>query len=233
MGPDSPLLPAPEIVGEPEGRYGADCRVALDAHHPPHERKSQTAVVDRQGTDGKQRVEKLATAMREARWVAPCFAMPEVDVDLLDSQACAHRVDGHPHLAPEAGREWEGGRARICAQPTLAGEGLSGDEACAQADQLPRETLGDSEASSASPRERRDDEVGAVTSERREGAAEIGIAEEQRARRRRPFPHGQCLAFPSAPEADDNRARPLRALCSPVRRVPVDDDDPGLREVTP
>jgi hypothetical protein len=39
MGPNPPLLPAPEVVGEAEGRDGADSRVATDAHDPPNERK--------------------------------------------------------------------------------------------------------------------------------------------------------------------------------------------------
>jgi len=190
-------------------------------------------VVDRQRPAREQQIEELTTAMREARQVPPCLAMLEVDVDFLDGEACAHHVDRHPQLAPEARREREGGRARTCAQAPLAGEGLSGDEAGSQADELPRHSLGDSKASCASPRERGDDEIGAAASKRRDGAAQIGIAEEQRAWRRRPFPHRKRLAFPSAPEADDDRARLLRALGSPVRRVPIDDDDLSLWEVPP
>lgn len=190
-------------------------------------------MVDRQGPDGEQRVEKLAAAMREARQVAPGLAVLEVHVDLLDVQACAQHVDGHPQLASEAGREWKGGRARTSAQETLTREGLSGDEAGAQADQLPRDSLRDSKASSASARERGDEDVGSAPSKGREGAIQIGIAEKQRTGRRSPLPSRKRLAFPSAPEADDDRARFLRALDGRVRRVSVDDDDSGLREITP
>ena len=133
----------------------------------------------------------------------------------------------------EAGREWKGGRARTSAQETLTREGLSGDEAGAQSDQLPRDSLRDSKASSASARERGDEDVGSAPSKGREGAIQIGIAEKQRTGRGSPFPRRERLAFPSAPEADDYRARFLGALGSPVRRVPVDDDDRGLREVPP
>ena len=94
----------------------------------------------------EHRVEQLAPPVEEPRRVAARGPVVEVDLDLLDGEAGAERVDGHAHLAAEAGREREAGRPGAYADEPLSRERLPGSDARAEPDQLPPDALGDPEA---------------------------------------------------------------------------------------
>jgi hypothetical protein len=121
----APLIPAPEIVGEPDCRHGRYGRIAPQSDEPTQERQPQAAVIDRRRAAGEQRVQQLPAAVCEAGGVATRGAVPDRQLQLGDPQARTNRVDGHPHLAAEAGGEREAGLPRRLRERSLAGKRLA------------------------------------------------------------------------------------------------------------
>src|SRR5439155_4558508 len=148
-------------------------------------------------------------------------------------QAGPQSVDRHPHLAPEAGRKWERGGTSTLAQIPLARERLFGRPPRAEADKQAGCPLREPDTTSDSARERRDGEVGVGLREATERAAEIGVAEEQRARGSRPLRRRERLALAEAAESDDDCPRFLRTVRGRVAGCPVGDEDLGTRECIP
>ena len=71
------------------------------------------------------------------------------------------------------------------------------------------------------------------SAEGRKRPPQVGVAEEQRARRGHPLARAQRLALPSLLEAEDDRARVLRRRGGAVRGGSVDDEDLGVAELGP
>ena len=171
--------------------------------------------------------------MDEARPVAARRAVVEVELDLLEGEAGAERVDRHAHLAAEAGSEREAGRAGAGTDDPLAGERLPRCGARAEANELPPHPLGDAEASADPAPESRHREVGVALDERPERPAQIGVAEEEPSRGRGALAGRQSLALAQPLDPDHDGARGLGPACRPVLGAPVDDEDLGLGEVLP
>jgi hypothetical protein len=151
--------------------------------------------------------------------------MPEIELDLLNGETGTQSVDGHSELAAEAGCKREASGAGPLAQPTLTREGLAGLVAGAQAYELAGEALGHSEAASGATREDRYGKVGVSICKRRERAAEIGVAEQQRPGRGRALACRKRLALAAPRKPDYDRSGLFGPLRCPVPRSAVDDDD--------
>ena len=196
--------PAVHVVEEAEQRDERDPGIAAIGVRPAGERQPEPAVVDAERARRQHRVEQLAPPVEEARGVATRGSVVEVDLDLLEGEAGAQRVDGHAHLAAEARREREADGPGARAHEPLAGQRLPGADARAQPDQLPPHALGEAEAAADPPAERGHRQVGLASGERA-GAIRAG-------RRRR------AGAVPAAPRARRPTApRPFRAA-PPVGR---------------
>src|SRR5918996_469783 len=68
----------------------------------------------------------------EPRRVTAARPVLEVELDLLEGEPGAQRVDRHAHLAPEPGREREACRPRLDAHEPLARERLARRDAGAE-----------------------------------------------------------------------------------------------------
>ncbi len=180
MGPEAPLRPAPEIVGEPDRCDRRDGR-HREPDHGADERQPEPAVVHGLRPAGEHELGELAAAVREPAQVTARRAMLELELDLLDLEPGADRVDRHPRLDPEAHRDREDRGARPRGEPPLARERLARDEAAAQPDQ--RAGRPSSRARSRRPpwrRRRRSRDPRSVSASASKVAAEIRVAEEQR-----------------------------------------------------
>ena len=111
MRAEAALLPAPEVVGDPERRHRQEARL-LDGDDPADERQPQAAMVSALRPEREQDVAELATAVEEAAQVAAGGAVLQVDRGFGDRQALLCRVRRHRRLATEAGREREELRPR-------------------------------------------------------------------------------------------------------------------------
>src|SRR6185503_6639055 len=149
----------------------------------------------------------------ETRRVAPGRAVVEIEVDLLDGEPGPQRVDGHAHLTPESRRKREAGCSRLLAQPALARERLAGREARPQTDELAPDALGEPEPTADAARERRHAQIRFSLRERRQRPAQVGVAEEERARRSHALAGGERLALPALRETEDDRAGRLGLGC--------------------
>ena len=107
--------------------------------------------------------------------------------------------------------------------------------------QPPGDALGEPEAPSHPPAEGRDRKVGRASAEREERAPEVGVGQQQRPRRRRPFAGRERLALAEPLEAENRSSGRLCARGRLVVGAPVDDDhlrswkvpsegDDGLRD---
>ena len=166
-----------------------------------------------------------------SRPVARCSS---VELDLLHLEPGAHGVDRHPRLDAEAHRDREHGGTR--ARPS-AGAGRRAARAASKPAAQPDQRAGrpPSRARSRRPtraRERGDREIGVRLGERAQVAAEVGVAEEERAGlelpARRASAPGPCRAAASL----ITRAPPASATAAVrVARAVVGDDDRGVGEL--
>ncbi len=86
-------------------------------------------MVARERAAGERRLHELAAAVDEARCIAAARAMAQRELELLNAEPRANRVDRHPHLAAEAGSRREAGNARGRRERALARERLARVEA--------------------------------------------------------------------------------------------------------
>ncbi len=84
-------------------RLGAPIPPSATAQPTSGSRRPRWFTAERAGREDG--VDELAAAMEEARRVATGRAVVEVELDLLELEPGAKRVDRHPYLAAEAGRE--------------------------------------------------------------------------------------------------------------------------------
>ena len=129
---------------------------------------------------GREDVAELASAVEEAARVPAGGAVPEVELDLPDVEAGLQRVDRHPCLDAEPGRDGEQRLARCGGQRPLAREGLPQAAAAPKPDQPARSPLRHAEPAADSRGEGGDRDVRGGRSEGTEVAVEVGVAEEQR-----------------------------------------------------
>src|SRR6266545_1665623 len=160
-------------------------------------------------------------------------AMLELELDLLDRQAGADGVDRHPRLDAEAGCEREDRRARRRREVALTRERLGRLEAAAEPDQRPCDALRDPEATALPACEPRHPHALQQTVTWQEGArvaAQVGVEEQQRARRRGPLRGRQRLplaasrepssaTITSAPGNAPRRERTVSAIASSSSRA--------------
>ena len=233
---EAALRPAPEVVGEPERAIAAR-RPASRLHRerrPADERQAQAAVVD-----GERPAASSASTSWRPRWAKPAASRPVARCSsgsstLLDAQPGADGVDRHPHLAAEARREREAGRARRRRERRWPESGSRASKPVSSADERAAGALGDPEAAALPLGERGDGEVGAASSERAQVAAQVGVAEQQRARRRGALGERQRLALAAPRRAGATRAPAAsRALGRRVARAVVGDDDLAPRGTPP
>ena len=130
---------------------------------------------------GERQVEQLPPAVREADGVPPRLAVREIELHLLDVETGTHRVDRHPRLDPEPGRERKHLRASTLGEEALPRERLGHQPAAAARDQGPRGALREPEPAAGAPGEARDREIGAALDEQAELTVQVGVAEQQRA----------------------------------------------------
>src|SRR6266545_4642191 len=157
-------------------------------------------------------------------------AMLELELDLLDRQAGADGVDRHPRLDAEAGCEREDRRARRRREVALTRERLGRLEAAAEPDQRPCDALRDPEATALPACEPRHPHALQQTVTWQEGArvaAQVGVEEQQRARRRGPLRGRQRLPLAATREPEDDGAGLLGAVGRRVARAVVRDDHLG------
>ena len=168
--------------------------------------------------------------MDEATNVASRGPVPEGQSHLLDPETRARRIDRHPHLAAEAGRERKRRGANAGGERALTGERLALLDPRAQADDRARSSLRDAESPTLPLLERGDDEIAAAVEERDEVPFELRVAEEQPAGRSRALRRRERLAFAEAWEPKHGCARRLCRVCSSVARAVIADDHLGIRE---
>ena len=216
---------APEVVREPDGRDRGDGR-HRDPHDRADERKPQAAEAPRlRGERREQQVAELPPTVDEAGDVATRRAVLEVELDLADVEAGPKRVDRHPRLDAEAGRDREHLGARPRRERALPGQRLLDAASAAELDQAAGDALREPEPAAGAPREAGDGEVGLVLHERPQVADEVGIAEEERPLAALALGERQRLTLAPAGKRDDARARVRRDRGRPVARAVVRDDD--------
>ena len=171
--------------------------------------------------------------MGEPADVAAGRAVLQVELDLGHPQPRPHGVDRHPRLDPEPRRHGEDRLARGRGERALTGERLADVHPSEPADERARDGLGEPEPASRSACEGRHREVGVRLDERREVAAEVGVAEKDRARAALPLRESQRLPLPAAGQPHDTRARRLGHGGRRVVRAVVGHHDLRLRERGP
>ena len=229
MPAESPLRTAPHVVREPDRGDRAD-RSAAEPGDPADDGEPQAAVVHRLRPACEERVQKLAAAMQKAAQVTAGRAVSERKRDLVHREARARRVDRHPGLAAEPGREREARLPRGGRKEALPRERFLGVEPAAQADQRASGCLRDAEAAALPLLEPRHGEVGSVLDERREVPLEIRVAEEQRPRVELALGERQRLALTPPRQTEDARPRFLGNARRAVPRPVVGDHDLGSRK---
>ena len=134
-------------------------------------------------------------------------------------------------LDPEAHRDREYGRAGTRRQVALPGERLPRREPASQPDQRASCRLRQPEAATDPRCERRDRELGFGFDELPQVAAEIGVAEQERAGLELPLGERQRLSLAPAREPDHAGAGLLRALGGRIAGAVVGHHDRGLGEL--
>ena len=178
----------------------------------------------------EQQVAELAPTVDEAGEVAARRAVLEVELDLADVEPGPQRVDRHPRLDAEAGRDREHLGARPSRERALPGERLLDAAPAAELDQAAGHALREPEPAAVASREAGDGEVGVVLHERPQVADEVGVAEEERPLAALALGERQRLSLAPARERDDTRAGVRRDRRGLVARAVVRDDDLRLRE---
>ena len=227
---EAALGPAPEVVGEPD-------RGDEPARATQRTSSRRAAGAGRGGSRRAARRASSDVASWRPRWtkpreVAAGRAVLERQLDLLDAEPGARRVDRHPRLAAEARREREDGRARAPREsarwpgerlarlePARAAGSAPAPRASRARSRRPAARANAATARSASPSQRA--ASGRRAGRRRRAAA--GPAA-RRARRR------QRLALAAARQPQDD-ARPAASACvgGRVARAVVGDDHLGVR----
>ena len=131
---EAALGAAPEVVGEPDRGDRRHAGRPRDAGHPADEREPRPRWLTRLRAAGERGVEELAAAVDEAAEITAGCAMRRGDRP-RGRQARLHRVDRHPRLAAEPGREREARRARRRERKRCPESGSRGVEAAPQPDQ--------------------------------------------------------------------------------------------------
>ena len=170
-----------------------------DADGPADERQAQAAVVRRLRAEASSTSRSWRPRWRKPR-VAAGRAVLELELDLDDLQPRPGRVDRHTRLHAEAGREREAGRAAT-AKGTAGPRGAPRLEAGREANERARNALREPEAAALPAGEGGDSEVGVGAGERPQVAAQVGVAEEERPRRRGALGERQRLALAAARQA--------------------------------
>ena len=199
---EAALLPAPEVVGDAERRDGQDARAARS---PRPSRRVGAAGRGGSGPAGRRRGRCREAGGRGARSRArsrPVARCSSCELGLADRELRVRGVRGHRRLAAEAGREREDGVTRLLRQTSLARERLARRVAGRELDQPPRRFLRDPEAAALPAREGRDRQVAVAGEQRRQIAAKVGVAEQDRAGRRGALGQRQRLPLPAVREPE-------------------------------
>ena len=229
MRPEAALGAAPEVVGEPDRGDGCDGRRA-ERDQRPDERQPQATEVPALRAAGENQVDELAAPVHEAREVAHRRTMLELERNLPNVEPGPERVDRHPRLDPEARRHREDLGAGGGRQEALAGERFAHAPSASTLDQRACDPLRDPDAAAYPAGECGDRDVAAGIDQGTEVAAEVGVAEEERAVTARPLGERQCLALPAPRQADDPGARLPCAIGGRVVGTVVGNDDVRIRE---
>ncbi len=227
------LLPAPEVVGD---AYRGDRQHARDARR---RRPSRRAAGEGRGgcaLAGRRRARCRGAGARgggsrggRARWRGargraarggrPACALTASAV-IADSQPKPAASGKTASRARWVSRRWpESGSWAL-----VAGR---------EPDQPPRRLLRDPEAAALLARERGDRQVGVAVEERRQVAAEVGVAEQQVALVRHSFAERQRLPLAAMRQPEHERARLLGDRAGRIARAVVGDDHLRLREPAP
>ena len=225
---ETALLPAPEVVRDPDRRHREDARLC-EREHPARERQPQPARWFRSWGPNASRMSRSC----RPRWRKPDRSWP---VARCSSRPRPRRRPGRRdrlrgYRRPQPGRRRAGRRPRersasACAAPRAAPRVVAGGEA----DQSARACFAIPETAALLAGEHGDRDVGVAVEERPQVAAEIGVAEQEVACRRRPLA-GQRLPLAAVRQADDARARGLGDGGRRVTRAVVGDDDLRRRKV--
>src|SRR6185437_13398499 len=119
-----PLRPGAEVVDEADRGDRRHARLE-DGDDPADQREAQAPVVRRVWAEGEQDVPQLPRAVDEPAEIASRRAVAQRELDLLDAQPGAQRVESHPRLAAESGGGREAGSAGAGREHALAGEWLT------------------------------------------------------------------------------------------------------------
>ena len=229
MGAKAPLLPRPQVVGQPDRRHHR----LVGRERPADERQASAAVVEGERPRGEERVGELARSVDEAGQVAAGRTMPERQRHLLDAEPRARRVDRHPDLAAEARGQGKGRCADARRQRTLTGERLALIDSGAEANEEACRPFRQAEAATLTTLKRGDDKISAPVHERCEITVELGVAQQQPPGRRGALSRGQRLALAQASKAEHRRARVLRRIGRGVAGPVVGDDHLCVRKRAP
>ena len=232
MRAETPLRPAPEVVGETDRGDDEDGGLG-QTHDPADEREAQAPKVDAQRPAGEQQVGELPPAMDEAEQITSGRAVREVEFHLLDVEVRTRGVDRHPRLDAEARGHGEQRRARPAGEPALARQWLARIESAAQADEGPRRPLGEADAAALTSGEDGDRQIGIAAEEGSQVAGNVGVAQQQRpgsgsrsaSARACPLPR-RCRRTTLAPAL-------LGGVSRVVARAVVGDDNLGIRQQGP
>ena len=238
MSAEAALGTAPEVVGEAEGRDRGNVGTVGDANLPADERQSEPVEVDPERATGVERVAQLPCAVQEPLEVAAGAAVTKRQLHLPKAKTGPGRVDGHAHLAAEAGRHREACGPRPDGQRALSGERLARLDPGQELDEEPGRALRDAEAAADVLGEHGDAEVGGLVQKRGQFAGKIRIAgsvgrQIARTDRRGPLCRRQRLAFPPAREPQHDGPGVLRNIGGAVAGAVVSDDHLGVGERTP
>ncbi len=233
MGAEAALGAAPEVVRQPDRRDRRHRGVPAQRDRPPNERQASPAEVERERAGREDRVKELPAAVREALCVAPRRPVTQRQVALLDREAGPDRVDRHPHLAAEPGREREARCAGAWRERTLARERLPRLEPAAEANESPPGPLREPEPSALALGERRDRDVGTRVEQRPQLAGQVCVAHDEPAGDGRAFAGRERLSLPAARQSQDDCSRRLGLRGRAVARAVVGDEHLSLRKRLP
>src|SRR5205814_8833110 len=163
------------------------------------------AVVDGARAAGEQRVERLPPAVREAAGIPCGRAMAERQLEFGNPEAGPDRVDRHPHLAAEAGRERKACLAGGLRQRALARERFLRTEARKSPDEGAARLLGKPESAPLALGEGGDREIAVGCRELRQVSLDVGVDEEDAAGGRGALGEGEGLPFASSRQAEHLR----------------------------
>jgi len=182
---------------------------------------------------GEQRVQQLTPSVEEAAGVAAGGAVAQRQLELGKREPGAGGVDRGSDFTAEAGGERKARGTSVLGERPLSREWFDWNEAGPCSNQCAGGALRDPEAYALPLDEDGDREIRAALEQRPEVAVEIGVAQQQRPRRRSPLRKRQRLTLSARGQAEDAGPGALGDLRRSVARAVVGDDHLGFRKLLP